>query len=103
MYFLHREPIPDECDVCAYVRDHEQADQLLEHTGVRIAVGLMVEDLLAEGHPMRMIQLHRSGFGYPGPDHPIEPRHWFWALLVMPGFLISLDVEAAEEEGALSL
>lgn len=49
MYFLHREPEPAVCDVCAYVRDTEGADQLLEHTWTRIAVGLMVDDLLRRG------------------------------------------------------
>jgi hypothetical protein len=99
MYFFHPTPVPDECDVCAYVRDTDGEDQLLEHTGVRIAVGLMVEDLLNEGRPMRMIQLHRAGIGHPGPDHPIAPRHWFWALLVMPGFLIALDEVVTAAEG----
>ena len=101
MYFFHREPIPAVCDVCQWVRNHDGADQLVEHTKTRLAIGLMVDDLHEASRPMRMLQLHRAGIGYPGPDHPLEPRHWFWALLVMPGFLISLDEEKASEEGVL--
>ena len=97
MYFFHRDPLPDVCDVCAYVRDPADADQLIEHTMVRAAIGLMVDDLTTEERPTRMSQLHRAGIGFPGPDYPIEPRHWFWALMVMPGFLITLDERAAEQ------
>jgi hypothetical protein len=90
MYFLHPDPKPDACDVCAYVRDHKEADQMLEHTMVRIAVGFMLEDLMAEGRPMRMRQLYRAGVGWPGRDYRFEGRHWFWALMVMDDFRISL-------------
>ena len=67
----------------------------------RIAVGLMVDTLRQEGRPMSMVQLYRAGIGYPGPDHRFEPRHWFWALQIMPGFLISLDEDTAGKEGVL--
>lgn len=96
LYFFHREPMPAVCDVCAYVQATPEADQLVEHTKVRIAIGLMVEDLGEYGTPMHMVQLHRSTFGFPGPEHTIEPRHWFWALLVYPGFRITLDGRATE-------
>lgn len=95
-YFFHREPVPQICDVCAWVLDHEGADQLLEHTKTRIAIGLMVENLREAGHPLHMLQLHQAGFGFPGPDHPLEPRHWLWALVVMPGFMIGLDPEKTD-------
>jgi hypothetical protein len=91
LLFFHPVPQPDVCDVCAYVRDETGADQLVEHTQTRVAIGLMIDDLRAEGQPMHMLQLHRSTFGYPGPEHRIEPRHWFWALLVYPALLVMLD------------
>lgn len=42
LYILHRMPRPDVCDVCLYIRDTADADQLLEHTQTRIAIGLML-------------------------------------------------------------
>ena len=97
LFFFHREPIPVTCDVCAWVQAND-GDQLLEHTKTRFAIAIMADQLREAGHPLHMLQLHRAGFGYPGPDHPFEPRHWFWALLVMPGFLISLDETRGSEE-----
>jgi hypothetical protein len=48
-----------------------------------------------------VVQLYRASIGFPGPEHELAPRHWFWALLIMPGFLIELDEATATEEGAL--
>lgn len=91
LYLLHRRPRPDVCDICLYVRDTVGADPLLEHTQTRIAIGLMFEDLQEAGHPMRMVQLHRRAMPLPGDQHPIEPRHWLWALLIFPSFVIDLQ------------
>ena len=91
LYILHRVPRPEVCDICLYVRDTVGADQMLEHTQTRIAVGLMLDDLQREGHPMHMIQLHRRAMPLPGDQHPIEPRHWLWALLIYPAFAIALE------------
>lgn len=90
LYFFHREPQPETCDVCLYARYHPEADQLLEHTSTRISTSLMADALAAAGHPLHMLQLHRSTFGFSGPEHPVEPRHWLWALLVYPDFRIAL-------------
>jgi hypothetical protein len=96
--FFHRDARPETCEVCLWIRDND-GDQLLEHTKTRICMSLLLDDLREARHPVHMQQLHRAGFGFPGPDHPLEPRHWLWALLLTPAFMITLDEEKLAQEG----
>ncbi len=99
MLDYHDEPIPTTCDVCAYVAEHVDADQRLEHTMTRIATAYLLEDLAdVGGGPLRLSQIAVSSVGYPGPEQPFEPRHWFWALMTEETLLISLDQGGSNDE-----
>ena len=88
----HDPPTPETCDVCSYVRDHPEVDLRLEHTMTQIATAYLIEDLEdVAGGPLRLSEVAVSSIGHPGPQQPIEPRHWFWALMTERGLLISLD------------
>ena len=91
MFEHHDPPTPATCDVCAYVRDNPNADQRLEHTVTEIATAYLLEDLeQVGGGPLRLDQIAVSSIGHPGPQQPIEPRHWFWALMTERRLVISL-------------
>ncbi len=92
MLDYHDPPTPATCDVCAYVSEHAGADQRLEHTMTRIATAYLVQDLEhVGGGSLRLSEIAVSSIGYPGPQQPIEPRHWFWALMTEATLRISLD------------
>lgn len=64
----------------------------LEHTMTRIATAYLVQDLEnVGGGSLRLSEIAVSSIGYPGPQQPIEPRHWFWALMTEATLRISLD------------
>jgi hypothetical protein len=92
MLDFHRQPQPDICDVCLYVEEHE-LDCAYEHARARLATTFLLEDLAAlprqETTRLSALAVRSSGFA-PGPVHPIDPRHWFWAMYHEPEIRISL-------------
>ena len=82
----HPEPIPGICDVCRYAMD-EGLDNESEHALTRLATLLLIHDLEEMGGgPLRLSGLAVSIFPPvdQGPQHPIAPRHWFWAIFHEP-------------------
>lgn len=92
MLVRHVQPVPDICDVCKFAvtnnRDHEN-----EHALVRLATELLIADLEEMGGgPARLAGLAVSRFPPVdhGPQHIIEPRHWYWAIFHEPGIQLTL-------------
>lgn len=61
------------------------------------AAGFIADDIRDFGQPRSFQAIAVSSIGWPGPQQPIEPRHWYWALMEQPFFMISID-ERAERE-----
>lgn len=60
-----------------------------------IAQSILISDLEKAPAPKPLRAIAQSSIGFPGPQIPIEPRHWYWALMQFPDARISL---APEEE-----
>ncbi len=82
MLDYHTHPVPTACDVCAYVVAHG-LDCAYEHARVRLATEWLLEDLEdLESETAALLGLAVSHVGIePGPVHPMDPRHWVWAML----------------------
>ncbi len=90
MLAYHAVPQPVTCDVCKYALDHSY-DCAYEHARVRVATAWLLDDLeQIEGESAALIGLAVSHVGVePGPVHPIDPRHRFWAILHEPDIRLS--------------
>ena len=94
----HAVASPETCDVCRYAVAHA-LDVLVEHTLVQAATVYLESDLESapDGYlPLGAIATDVIGYE-PGPVHPFEPRHWYWALLTERRIVLSLR---ATPEGA---
>ena len=90
MLEYHAEPVPEVCDVCKYMVEHE-LDCGYEHARTNVALAWLIQDLGDAGESVRLSAVAVSGAGVePGPVHPLEPRHWFWAMFHEPEIRISL-------------
>lgn len=91
MLDFHEEPRPEACDVCRYVLDHA-LDCAYEHSRTRVATAFLLsdlEDLTGGSASLSSLAVAAAGVE-PGPVHPLEPRHWFWAMFHHPDIRISL-------------
>ena len=90
MIAKHDPVVPDTCDVCKYAVEHV-LDSLVEHTMTQAATVFLLEDLEASSAPLPLGSIAVSSIGVePGPVHPFEPRHWFWALMTEDDIVLSL-------------
>ncbi len=57
-----------------------------------VAISYLLADLGdLGGGPTQLRGIAVDSIGVePGPVHPIEPRHWYWALIEYPDFAIVL-------------
>lgn len=89
MLDYHREPIPDVCDVCRYAVEHS-LDCGYEHARARLATLFLQQDLEDLEGTTRLSSIAVSHTGFePGPVHPLDPRHWFWAMFYEPQVRLS--------------
>ena len=95
---FHEPPIPDSCEVCRYLEQHVDLDSRREHTLAMIAQAILIQDLEDSGTPLRMSSIHIESIGFPGPQHPLEPRHWLLALLDSPEIRLSLTEENLNDD-----
>ena len=88
---FHEVPQPEACDVCRYAQE-QQLDCAYEHARARVATSFMIQDLSdLNGRTASLGSLAVASVGVePGPVHPIEPRHWFWAMFFAPEIRIGL-------------
>lgn len=91
MLAFHPRPEPQGCDVCKYAIEHE-LDCGYEHARARIASAFLLQDLEElGGGTTKLDSLAVTEVGLePGPVHPLELRHWFWAMFYEPTIRISL-------------
>ena len=102
MIVKHEPVSPDTCDVCKYAVEHG-LDSGVEHTLTQAATVYLLEDLEAapDGY-LTLSGIAADAIGFePGPVHPFEPRHWYWALLTEHEIVLSLrsNREGATDEG----
>lgn len=93
MLDFHDKAQPETCDVCKYAIEHE-LDCAYEHSRTRVAAAFLLQDLgeLNSGETTKLSSLAVSETGVaPGPVHPLEPRHWFWALYYESTIRLSLE------------
>lgn len=90
MLEYHDDPQPELCHVCAYARETSDADQRLEHTLTLTAAAVISLDIEQFGQPRSFRAIAIESIGWPGPEQPIEPRHWYWALIEEPRFMVSI-------------
>jgi hypothetical protein len=92
MLQYHARPEPDACDVCRYAVEHA-LDCGYEHARTRVATAFLLEDLEElHGATTRLSSLAVAEAGFePGSVHPLEPRHWFWAMFHEPRIRVSLE------------
>ena len=91
MLDYHVNPLPNSCDVCRYAVQNE-LDCAYEHARARVALVWLLQDLQSlEGESASLSSLAVESVGIePGPVHPLEPRHWYWAMFYSPEIRISL-------------
>ena len=97
MLEYHSTPQPATCDVCLYSVEHD-LNCGYEHARARVATALLLEDLEnLEGESAALSALALTRFGKePGPVHPLEPRHWYWAMFHASDIRISWREPGAE-------
>lgn len=97
MLDYHDQPNAD-CDVCRYAVRHD-LDCGYEHARARVALAWLLQDLEElSGGVAALSSLAVEAVGIePGPVHPLEPRHWFWALFFAPEIGIILRNRDARE------
>ena len=62
----HDPPVPESCLICAYVRDHAEANQRLEHTMTIAAAAIIADDLTKLGQPRSFQSIAVGSIGFPG-------------------------------------
>jgi hypothetical protein len=79
---------------CRYAVDREP-DRGYEHARARLATVFLQQDLeeLDGATKLSSVAVTRSGFE-PGPVHPLEPHHWFWAMFYEPRVRLSWSEES---------
>ena len=86
MIARHPAPVPDACDVCTYALENGLSHES-EHGITALATRILVSDLEdVGGGPSRLSRIAVGRFPPVdvGPQHIIEPRHWFWAIFYEP-------------------
>ena len=89
----HQPLEPLTCEVCRYLEEPEQAglDARYHHTLARFAQAILIEDLPADGSPIRFSGIYESEIGgMTGPTHRIGYQHWTLALLETPQVKLTL-------------